>query len=350
LRGSAIIERARSAPRAAGFAAAHARPRLARMARIDQRPPAIFLMGPTASGKTALACALAERFGLQLVSVDSALVYRGLDIGSAKPDAATLARHPHRLIDIRDPAQPYSAADFRTDALAAMGRITQAGGVPLLVGGTGLYFRALERGLSALPEADAALRARLADEAARSGWPALHARLAALDPQAAARIRPGDAQRIQRALEVIALSGRPLSEQQGTPRERLPWRVLKLALVPRERGPLHERIARRFDAMLAAGFLDEARRLHADPALGRDLPAMRAVGYRQAWPFLDGAVDLATFRERAIFATRQLAKRQITWLRSELDARWIDPDAPTLTEDALRAVALFLPHRGAGAA
>ncbi|MBA8885629.1 tRNA (adenosine(37)-N6)-dimethylallyltransferase MiaA [Dokdonella fugitiva] len=311
------------------------------MNRTDQRPRAIFLMGPTASGKTALACLLAERFGLDLVSVDSALVYRGLDIGAAKPDAATLARHPHRLVDIRDPAQAYSAADFRADALAAMDEITRAGRVPLLVGGTGLYFRALEHGLSALPDADPDVRRRLADEAREAGWATLHERLRRLDPLAAERIRPGDAQRIQRALEVIELSGRPLSAQQDGPRSRLPWRVLKLALVPAERSLLHERIARRFDAMLAEGFLDEARRLRADPAWHPDLPAMRAVGYRQAWPCLDGEIDVATFRDRAVFATRQLAKRQITWLRSELDARWFDPDRGTLADDASRALALF---------
>ena len=299
-------------------------------------------MGPTASGKTALACLLAERFPLRLVSVDSALVYRGLDIGAAKPDAATLARHPHRLIDIREPRQAYSAADFRADALAAMRDITRVGAVPLLVGGTGLYFRALERGLSDLPDANAELRAELAAEAGRIGWPALHARLAAFDPPAAARIRPNDAQRIQRALEVIELSGRPLSEQQGGAGERLPWRVLKLALVPAVRGELHERIARRFDAMLADGFLEEARRLRADVHFDADLPAMRAVGYRQAWPFLDGATDAATFRDRAIFATRQLAKRQCTWLRSEVDARLFDPDRTMLADDAGTAVAQFL--------
>ena len=298
-------------------------------------------MGPTASGKTPLACALAEHFDLDLVSVDSALVYRGLDIGAAKPDAATLARHPHRLVDIRDPAQAYSAADFRTDALAAMHEITRDGRVPLLVGGTGLYFRALEHGLSALPDADAGIRRRLADEARAIGWAALHERLRQLDPLAAERIRPGDAQRIQRALEVIELSGRPLSAQQEGPRERLPWRVLKVALVPRERAPLHERIARRFDAMLAAGFLDEARRLRADPAWHPDLPAMRAVGYRQAWPYLAGEVDAATFRDQAVFATRQLAKRQITWLRSELDARWFDPDGSALADDVRGAVKMF---------
>ena len=310
----------------------------------DQRPPAIFLMGPTATGKTALACQLAERFPLQLISVDSALVYRGLDIGTAKPDASTLARHPHRLIDIRDPAQAYSAAEFRTDALAAMREIGAAGGVPLLVGGTGLYFRALEQGLSTLPEGDPEVRALLAAEAAHSGWAALYARLASADPIAAARIRPGDTQRIQRALEVITLTGRPLSEQLGALRERLPWRVLKLALVPLDRAPLHARIAERFDAMLAAGFLDEARRLHADAALQADLPAMRAVGYRQALAYLDGAIDAAHFRQQSIFATRQLAKRQTTWMRSELDARWFDPDRRALAEVVSAAVADFLPR------
>lgn len=309
---------------------------------MDRRPPAIFLMGPTASGKTALACALAERFPLALVSVDSALVYRGLDIGAAKPDAATLARHPHALVDIRDPAQAYSAAEFRQDALDAMGAITRAGRIPLLVGGTGLYFRALEHGLSALPDADPELRARLAGEAAREGWAALHARLAALDPQAAARIMPGDAQRIQRALEVIELTGRPLSAQQDGRCGRLPWRVLKLALVPADRAALHARIACRFDAMLDGGFPEEAHRLRADPGWREDLPAMRAVGYRQAWAWLDGLDDRATFRDKAVFATRQLAKRQLTWLRSELDARPLDPDRSLFAEVAYSALELFL--------
>ncbi|XRD78459.1 tRNA (adenosine(37)-N6)-dimethylallyltransferase MiaA [Dyella halodurans] len=309
----------------------------------EHRPPAIFLMGPTASGKTALACALSERFPVDLVSVDSALVYRGMDIGTAKPDAATLARYPHRLIDIRDPAEPYSAADFRADAVAAMQQITAQGRVPLLVGGTGLYFRALQQGLSQLPEADAAIRERLAAEAARLGWPAMHERLATLDPAAAARIGPNDAQRVQRALEVIELTGRPLSEQQrGGSGERFPWRVLKLALLPADRGPLHARIAERFDAMLAHGFLDEVRALRARGDLHADLPAIRAVGYRQAWEHLDGQTDAAEFRDRGIFATRQLAKRQITWLRSELDARVFDPERPGLVERAQQALSLFL--------
>ena len=312
------------------------------MNHADHRPPAIFLMGATATGKTALACALADRFPLDLVSVDSALVYRGLDIGTAKPDAATLARHPHRLIDIRDPAQPYSAAEFRLDALAAMDAIARAGRTPLLVGGTGLYFRALASGLSDLPDASPAVRARLADEAASVGWSALHARLRSLDAAAAERIRPADAQRIQRALEIIELTGRPLSAQTGGAPSRPPWRILKLALVPRDRARLHARIARRFDAMLAGGFLDEVRALRARGDLHADLPALRAVGYRQAWEHLEGASDAPTFRERAIFATRQLAKRQTTWLRGELDARWFDPDDGDSGALAAQAVAAFL--------
>ncbi|NID15227.1 tRNA (adenosine(37)-N6)-dimethylallyltransferase MiaA [Luteibacter yeojuensis] len=310
---------------------------------IDRRPLAIFLMGPTASGKTALACALADRFPLGLVSVDSALVYRGLDIGSAKPDAATLARYPHALVDIRDPAQPYSAAEFREDAVAAMERISAEGRVPLLVGGTGLYFRALQRGLSDLPDADPALRARLATEASVIGWEALHARMTALDPAAGERIRPGDTQRIQRALEVMELTGRPLSElQQGGSAVRFPWRVLKLALLPGDRRVLHERIERRFDAMLAAGFLDEVRALRARGDLHADLPAIRAVGYRQAWDYLECEGDATEFRNRGIYATRQLAKRQVTWLRSEMDARTFDPDRGDPLPEAERAVEQFV--------
>ncbi|MGH8184754.1 MAG: tRNA (adenosine(37)-N6)-dimethylallyltransferase MiaA, partial [Rhodanobacteraceae bacterium] len=268
------------------------------------RPPAIFLMGPTATGKTALACALAERFPLGLVSVDSALVYRGLDIGAAKPDAETLRRHPHALIDIRDPAEPYSAAQFRADALLAMQAIAARGKVPMLVGGTGLYFRALELGLSAMPSADPGLRERLRAEAEREGWPALHARLAKRDPAAAARIRPHDAQRVQRALEAIELSGRTLTELHAGARaaSRLPYRVLKLALIPPDRGVLRERIAARLDAMLAAGFLDEVKRLRARGDLHPDLPALRAVGYRQAWEYFDGKCSKEAFRERAIHA------------------------------------------------
>ena len=310
---------------------------------IDQRPPAIFLMGPTATGKTALACALADRFSVELASVDSALVYRGLDIGAAKPDAETLRRYPHALIDIRDPSEPYSAAQFRGDALAAMQAITARGHVPLLVGGTGLYFRALERGLSEMPSADPELRERLGVEAGREGWPVLHARLARHDPEAAARIRPTDAQRIQRALEVIELTGETLTALRATAQktQRLPYRVLKLALIPQNRDVLRERIAARFEAMLAAGFLDEVKRLRTRGDLHADLPALRAVGYRQAWEFLDGRCPAQAFRQRAIDATRQLAKRQATWLRSELDARVFEPDRPDCGTSVDVAVALF---------
>jgi tRNA dimethylallyltransferase len=291
----------------------------------DQRPLAIFLMGPTASGKTALACALGEHFPLRLISVDSALVYRGLDIGAARPDAATLARHPHRLLGIRDPTQPYSAAEFRVDALREMDMALAEQRIPMLVGGTGLYFRALQYGLSELPEADQHVRAQLAVQAQLQGWPALHARLAELDPVAGARIGANDAQRIQRALEVITLSGRPLSEQQGAPAQRCPYRVLKLALIPADRAALHARIAARFDAMLAQDFLGEVARLRVRGDLHADLPALRAVGYRQAWQHLEGKFPAAELRDRGVFATRQLAKRQLTWLRAELDARAIDP-------------------------
>ncbi|WP_386065331.1 tRNA (adenosine(37)-N6)-dimethylallyltransferase MiaA [Tahibacter sp. UC22_41] len=316
------------------------------MPALDTRPLAVLLMGPTASGKTALACALTERFPIELISVDSALVYRGLDIGSAKPDAATLARHPHRLIDIRDPAEPYSAGEFRSDALREMAQITAAGRVPLLVGGTGLYFRALMRGFSDLPAAEPALRAQLQAELERDGLAALHARLAAQDPAAAARIRASDTQRVLRALEVIALTGQPLSALQQGREQPPPYRLLKLALVPQDRAPLHARIAERFDLMLAGGLIEEVQALRARGDLHADLPAVRAVGYRQVWQCLDGEFDRAELRERGIFATRQLAKRQITMLRAELDARWLDPERGDLHTRAEDALTLFL--RGAG--
>lgn len=293
---------------------------------IDSRPLAIALMGPTASGKTALAVEWAERLRSEIVSVDSALVYRGLNIGAAKPDAATLARAPHRLLDIRDPHEIYSAADFAADALPAMRELASQGKIPLLAGGTGLYFRALLQGLSAMPEADPEIRAEIRAEAEVRGWAALHAELAKVDAEAAARIHATDPQRITRALEVFRVSGRPISDwQRAQAPPAFPFRVLKLVLAPTDRAVLHARIEQRFDAMLAQGFLDEVRALRADPRLHADLPAIRAVGYRQTWRHLDGETDAATFREQAIAATRQLAKRQFTWLRGEADARWFDP-------------------------
>lgn len=315
---------------------------------LDHRPVAIALMGPTASGKTALALDWAERLGGEIVSVDSALVYRGLDIGSAKPTAAEQRRVPHHLIDVRDPWQPYSAAEFAQDARRALDDIAARGRVPVLAGGTGLYFHALLHGLSPMPEADPGMRARLEAEAAGRGWAALHAELAAVDPEAARRIHATDAQRIQRALEVYRLSGRTITDwrREGLSTPRLPFRVLKLVLAPADRAVLHARIEQRFDAMLAAGFLDEVRALRALPQLRAhpaplELPALRAVGYRQAWEHLHGLYGASEFRDRGIFATRQLAKRQLTWLRGELDARWFDP---AQQRDGLeQALAMFLP-------
>jgi len=312
----------------------------------DPRPAAIALMGPTASGKTALAMEWADRLNGEIISVDSALVYRGLDIGAAKPDAAMRAAVPHHLIDVRDPWQTFSAAEFAQAARAAAREIAARGRLPILAGGTGLYFQALLQGLAPMPPADPALRAQLAAEAAQVGWPALHAQLAHVDAEAAARIKPTDPQRIQRALEVFRLSGQPITHWQRQPgSDRLPMRVLKLAIAPPERAVLHGRIQARFDAMLAEGFLDEVRALRALPqmqavAAPLDLPAVRAVGYRQAWEHLDGLIDAAGFRERAIQATRQLAKRQLTWLRGQPDLRWFDPAADQgRLKDAL---ALFL--------
>jgi tRNA dimethylallyltransferase len=286
----------------------------------DTHPPAIFLMGPTASGKTSLAVELVKRFPVDIISVDSALVYRGMDIGTAKPDADTLARAPHRLIDIRDPSEPYSAAEFRDDALVEMKEITGRGRVPLLVGGTFLYFRALQQGLSAMPAADEAVRARLEEEARLSGWPALHARLARVDPVSAARIHATDPQRIQRALEVYELSGQPMSAFHASqPLADFPYRALKLALIPVDRALLHHRIDVRFQQMLREGLLDEVKKLIDRGDLSADLPAIRAVGYRQVWQYLGLQLDHETMVEQAVIATRQYAKRQLTWLRSEPD-------------------------------
>ena len=278
--------------------------------------PAVLLMGPTASGKSALAMALARRFPVEVVSVDSAQVYRGMDIGTAKPDATARSLVPHHLIDIIDPVDAYSAARFRADALAAIAGIRSRGAIPLVVGGTMLYFKALLEGLSALPAANALVRARLDARAAKEGWPALHADLARVDPATAARLDVGDAQRIQRALEVHEVTGRPLSELHGAKEEAgALGPSIAVALVPEDRARLHIRIAARFDAMLDAGLVAELSLLRARYALAPRFPSMRCVGYRQAWDFLDGRVDAATLRASGIAATRQLAKRQLTWLR-----------------------------------
>jgi len=299
-------------------------------------PSAILLMGPTASGKTALALAIAARFPVEIISVDSAQVYRDMNIGTAKPTAAERAAVAHHLIDIVDPTDSYSAARFRRDADSLMRAIVGRGRVPLLAGGTMLYFKALREGLSNLPQADPALRAAIEAEAREQGWPALHAELARIDAATAARLKPGDAQRIQRALEVFRLSGKPLSELQGARvAADTPYQFVPVALAPGERSLLHRRIERRFDAMLAAGLVDELASLRRKYALAPELPAMRCVGYRQAWEYLDGAYDCATLRERGIYATRQLAKRQLTWLRAMREPKLFDCLAPDLCRQVL---------------
>ncbi len=300
------------------------------------------LLGPTASGKTAAALAFAARRPVEIVSVDSALVYREMDIGTAKPTAEEKARVPHHLIDIVDPADAYSASAFRTDALRIVGEIVARGRVPLLVGGTMLYFKALAQGLNDLPAADPAVRAALDADAARDGWPALHGRLAAVDPATAARLAPNDSQRIQRALEVFLLTGQPMSTWLAAPARAdetaSRYRFAPIALEPSERSVLHARIAQRFDAMLAAGFIDEVKRLRARGDLHLGLPSMRCVGYRQVWEYLDGATDHATMRDKGVFATRQLCKRQLTWLRAMPERIVVDCCADDATERALRAI------------
>jgi tRNA dimethylallyltransferase len=289
-------------------------------------------MGPTGTGKTDLAVELRKHFPVEIISVDSALVYKGMNIGSAKPDAATLAQAPHRLIDFLDPSQPYSAAEFRTDALREMAEITAQGKIPLLVGGTMLYFRALEYGLSELPEANPTIRTRLEAEAAAHGWQALHDRLAAIDPVAAQRIHPNDPQRLQRALEVFELTGIPLTElQQAAWHDACPYQLFKIALIPENRAWLHERLAQRFDQMLQQGVVDEVQKLLVRGDLDTHLPAIRAVGYRQIWDYLINEIDYNQMRDRAIVATRQLAKRQMTWLRSEKDVSLYNPQELNLS-------------------
>ncbi len=280
-------------------------------------PPAIFLMGPTASGKSAVALELAKHLPVEIISVDSAQVYRRMNIGTAKPDVPTRLRYPHHLIDIIDPTESYSAAQFRDDAVELMADIAQRGRIPLLVGGTMLYFKALREGLSELPSADEATRQVIEMMAQDAGWAALHAELERIDPQAAERIGANDVQRIQRALEVHYLTGKTMSELIAqSPPQQLPYQLIEIALLPSDRAVLHERIAARFEEMLELGLLSEVRQLRDEFAVTADMPSMRSVGYRQVWQYLDGEYGLAALREKGIAATRQLAKRQLTWLRS----------------------------------
>lgn len=329
----------------------------------EQRPPAIFLMGPTASGKTDLALALCEHLPCDIISVDSALIYRGMDIGTAKPSAEELARAPHRLIDICDPAETYSAADFRRDALAEMASITKQGRIPLLVGGTMMYFKALMHGMSGLPSANAELRAGIEREANEQGWQALHDELERIDPVAARMIHPNNRQRLMRAVEVIRLTGKPISSfwqagpdvnapdpaggvedytyftrWQADDGDVLPYTVTQLAVAPRARADLHERIERRFRLMLEAGFLDEVRGLKARGDLHSEMPSMRCVGYRQAWAYLSGVTNYEAFVNSGVAATRQLAKRQLTWLRKWSDVHWLDSDDKLMVATALKKI------------
>lgn len=307
------------------------------------KPPAICLMGPTASGKTGLAVALRESFPVDIISVDSALVYRGMDIGTAKPDADTLQRAPHALIDILDPADSYSAADFRQNALVEMSKITTAGRVPLLAGGTMLYFKALLGGLAPLPSADPEVRARIEQQASEAGWRVMHARLAVKDPEIAERIHYNDPQRIQRALEVIELTGRKMSDlQKEQQHEELGYRTLKIVVCPESRAELHKRIEQRFGQMLEQGFMQEMRDLRERGDLDPVMPSMRCVGYRQAWSHLDGEITFEEMCSKVLAATRQLAKRQLTWLRQESGALWYDLDGKSALDSVFRDVREFL--------
>ena len=316
------------------------------MAGPDSKPSAIFLMGPTASGKTALAVEMRKRFPVDIISVDSALIYRDMAIGTAKPDAETLQQAPHALIDIRDPAQSYSAAEFRENALVEMSKIVTSGRVPLLAGGTMLYFKALSRGLARLPSASPQIRREIEEQATAAGWQIMHARLAVKDPESAERIHPNDAQRIQRALEVIEITGRPLSELlQEQEEQDLGYRLLKIIACPQPRSVLHERIEQRFRMMLDEGFMEEMKALRSRGDLNLDMPSMRCVGYRQAWAYLDGEISFDEMCLKATAATRQLAKRQLTWLRQESGALWYDPTVEKAQNNVFREVEKFLEIR-----
>jgi tRNA dimethylallyltransferase len=299
-------------------------------------PPAIFIMGPTASGKTALACALYDELPCELISVDSALVYKDMNIGTAKPTTEELAQYPHHLIDIRDPSEPYSAADFREDVLRVMAEVTARGNIPVLVGGTMLYFKFLLEGAADLPEADEAIRKQIEDEAREKGWPAIHEKLAQVDPESAARLNPNDPQRVQRALEVYLVTGKTLTEHWAQQQQKsIPYQVVQFAISPKERKTLHERIEIRFEQMLKEGFVEEVRALYQRGDLHENLPAIRAVGYRQVWEHLNGQLSYDEMIFKGVVATRQLAKRQVTWLRSWKDLHWLESEDPKLVETAL---------------
>ncbi len=303
----------------------------------NNKPKVIFVMGPTASGKTDLAMRLCDRLPCELISVDSAMIYRGMDIGTAKPTPDELAAYPHRLVDMLDPTEAYSAAQFRTDALAQITEIQQGGCIPVLVGGTMLYFNALQQGLAQLPEANPELRARIEAEAAEKGWPAIHALLAELDPEGAQRLKPTDAQRLQRALEVVQLTGKPISQHWREQADAdLPFDIIPIALAPTQRSLLHERIELRFDLMLKAGFEEEVRALWDRGDLHANMPSIRCVGYRQMWSWFSDEYDRDTMRHKGIVATRQLAKRQLTWLRGWQGVHWLETGASNLVSDALK--------------
>ncbi|MCK5718292.1 MAG: tRNA (adenosine(37)-N6)-dimethylallyltransferase MiaA [Thiomargarita sp.] len=305
----------------------------------------IFLMGPTASGKTDLAVALVKHFPCDIISVDSAMVYQGMNIGTAKPESDILAQAPHRLIDIRDPAETYSVGQFCTDALAEIQKIKAAGRIPLLTGGTMLYFHSLQHGLSKLPSANAHVRQCLNLEAEEIGWLAMHQRLARIDPQAAQRIHPNDTQRIQRALEVYEISGETMTTWFAKPlTQQWHYPTLHIIIAPTQQGMLHDRIEKRFNIMLEQGFIDEVRALFERDDLNSNLPSMRSVGYRQVWRYLAGELDYAELPEKTIIATRQLAKRQLTWLRSQKEACWFDTNMPNVTQEVLKWLEKSIDH------
>ncbi|MEM5530263.1 tRNA (adenosine(37)-N6)-dimethylallyltransferase MiaA [Gammaproteobacteria bacterium AS21] len=300
-------------------------------------PPAIFLMGPTAAGKTALAMQLYDKLPCELISVDSALIYRTMDIGTAKPTKDELAQYPHHLIDIIDPKESYSAAQFRQDVLVLMQDITSRGKIPILVGGTMMYFNALTKGMADLPQADEGIRQQITALADKQGWPAVHEQLKLVDELSAARLAPNDSQRLQRALEVYRITGKTLSEHwREQELQKLPYNVLNLAVMPQQRATLHERIAQRFEIMLQQGFIDEVDALYQRKDLNLDMPSMRCVGYRQAWMYLEGDLSKSQMIDKGIIATRQLAKRQITWLRSWQDLHWLTIESTDLTARVLK--------------